>query len=128
MKNSSYFVKRILIFCIPFCAYLGIILLIDPYNYFNISRFTSKEKKGITNSLNYCFWKAIEFKNNPSQNIIIGDSRADNIDVDRIYRLTGESYFNFGYGGGSLPEMIKTFWYSVKITKLKRVYFFFLLY
>jgi hypothetical protein len=64
----------------------------------------------------------IDYKRNASPNILLGDSRTVKIDADRLFALTGDKYSNLSYGGGSVPEIVTTFWYAAKITHLRNVY------
>ena len=72
--------------------------------------------------MHYQLWKLIEYKRNPSPNIILGDSRALYIEPEKIQKIVNEQYFNFAYGGGTLSEIIDTFWYCAQSCKLKNVY------
>lgn len=117
------FFKKTTLFSIPFLIFIIGIVAIDPYNYFNYSRIISDEvKKSTSQKLQYCLWKMIDFKRQPCPNILLGDSRPYAIKTGKIYEIAGQPWFNFAYGGGSLPEIIKTFWYAVKIADLKNVY------
>lgn len=72
--------------------------------------------------MNYRIYKLLEFKNNPSNNILLGDSRTDSISTEELKKCNGQDYYNFSYGGGTLQEAIDSFWYATSITKLKNVY------
>jgi hypothetical protein len=98
--------------------------MIDPFNYFNISKIvTTKEKEEISRRVNYPLWHLIEFKNKPNENILIGDSRMSRLKTNLIKKITGECYYNFTYGGGTIEESISTFWETAKVTRLKNVVF-----
>lgn len=95
----------------------------DPFDFFGAPSFIPDEVKAPTASqLNPCLWKMKRFERAPSANILLGDSRMNAVSVERLKELTGEDYFNFGYGGGSLKESIDTFWFAAERVKLQRVY------
>lgn len=116
-------IVRLLIFGIPLYVYILAMVLVDPYNYFNISNLIdSNAKKEISYKLNYCIWKSIEFKRQPNPNILLGDSRVAGINTDEIKKDAHASFYNFAYGGATLPEIIDTFWFADRQVKLKIVY------
>lgn len=117
------FIQKMLLLSIPFVLYGLLMILVDPYNYFNVCNIINDRVKLETAyKLDNCLWKLIEYKRKPISNILLGDSRLENIDVKEIEKITGEKYYNFAYGGGSLPEIVDTFWYSTKKCKLRNVY------
>jgi hypothetical protein len=100
-----------------------VVLFIDPFNLLNNNIFVNKDfKKTVSPHLNERLWKSIEYKQNPIDKILLGDSRTRNMDTDYINKVSGEVYYNFGFGGGTLPEIIDTFWFADKCIKLKKVY------
>ncbi len=117
------FLVKSLIFTIPFLILFGTIAIVDPYEYFGLFEFLStNEKQKISYRLNYALWKLIKFRRNPVPNILLGDSRMNKINPDKIKEFSGEVYYNFSYGGGTLNEICKTFWEASKKTELKNVY------
>lgn len=62
------------------------------------------------------------FERAPAPNILLGDSRMQAVSAGRLKELTGEEFYNFGYGGGSLKESIDTFWFAAGRVKLRSVY------
>jgi hypothetical protein len=110
------------IFIIPYLIYSLIVVVVDPYNYFGLFKFTSNNEKAlISKKINYALWHLIEYKNAPVENILIGDSRMSRLKSDLIEQITGNKYYNFAYGGGTLEESISTFWEAEKIIDLKNV-------
>ncbi|MBN2227238.1 MAG: hypothetical protein JW763_07715 [candidate division Zixibacteria bacterium] len=98
-------------------------ILIDPFNYFGISSIIPDTYKAETSyRLNYRLWKMNAYRQQPTGNILLGDSRMLLLDADSISARTGQDYFNFAYGGGSLDEAIETFWFADSITSLQNVY------
>jgi hypothetical protein len=76
----------------------------------------------VTEQVNPIFSNLIEFKKHPSPYILLGDSRMKNMDLQKIKTLSGESYSNLAYGGASIIEIQKTFWFAARTTKLKKVF------
>lgn len=102
---------------------MAAVALVDPYNLFR----GAVESKNLTLSdtflkIDPCLWKCFDYQRNPVRNIILGDSRADNLDTKYIQDTTNEKYYNLAYGGGTLPEIIDTFWFATKQIKLQKVY------
>ncbi|WP_299430979.1 hypothetical protein [uncultured Maribacter sp.] len=116
------FVKKIIVFFIPLFLYLIIVVIIDPYNFFSNSNFIPLEtKKEISFKLNYPLFKLLAFKKKPTKNIILGDSRTNNLDINFINECAGKEFTNLAFGGGTLQEIINTFWEATKETKLEKV-------
>lgn len=123
MKNIYYekFVYSVLIMVLSGMAFIITVnFVVDPFNLNGIFNLGFR-KDIISYKANYRLYKMIAFKKNPSQNILLGDSRTDHLDPQLIKKITGEDYFNFAYGGGTLYEAIETFWYAANIKKLKNV-------
>jgi hypothetical protein len=117
------FLTRLLFYLIPLPVYLGIIFLIDPFNYIGSSKMFSDDVKiSISRKLNPLLWKQIEYDHSLSSRIILGDSRSANIKAVHINELTGKDYYNFAYPGGTLVDIMETFWYAESKVKLKEVY------
>lgn len=95
--------------------------IVDPFNMNDLFHF-GFDKKLISYRSNYRLYKIIEFNKHPIANILLGDSRMEALRTDLIDAATGQEYFNFAYGGGTLYEAIDTFWYAASIVKLKNVY------
>ena len=118
------FLGKIAIYLIPFPLYIGLVVLIDPYNYFNVSHLISQETKEETSSLfNPQLWKLIKYRHLKSDKIILGDSRSAQVNAEHLKQATGQEVYNFSYAGGTLVDMIETFWYVVDIKDINSVYF-----
>jgi hypothetical protein len=100
-----------------------LLLLIDPFNLFNVGHLVGNEaKRNTALKINSVLWKIIEYRKNPKENILLGDSRMNNLKTDKIKEVSGTDYYNFAYGGGSIEEIVETVWYASKLKKLKRIY------
>ncbi len=117
------FLKKGLLFSIPFLLYAALIVAVDPFNYFGVSPLIDEANKRATASkLHYTLWKTIDFLRDPRPNLILGDSRMGQIQVPSVEKVTGDRYFNFSYGGGTIPELIDTFYFATRHVKVERVY------
>jgi len=115
--------SKLFLFSLPFLIFVTVVVLVDPFNLFNVSRLIEPEYKLKTSAkLHYALWKLIEFRRAPAENILLGDSRTNALDVSRIESVSGEKYYNFAYGGGTVPEIVDTFWYAVQIKKPRKVF------
>lgn len=123
------FLRRILIFSIPILIYCVIIIVVDPYNYFfNKNFIPDKVKIYVINRSaksmprGNTLWKFNDFIRHAKTNIIIGDSRAFDLDVKKIKEISGEDYYNFGVPGGNFNSIIETFWFAAHTKELRKVY------
>ena len=114
---------KLFFFAMPFIILALIILRVDPYNYFSYDPQKAIIKKYIAHKVNYALWKLIEYRRDPQPNILLGDSQMGRLKSEDIQKIAGVEYYNFSYGGGTLPEMINTFWFAAERTQLKNVYF-----
>jgi hypothetical protein len=120
----KYFFKRLLIFIIPVALYMLLVLFIDPYNYFSISKgiVSDKIKRKISYEISNPLYELVEAEKKPSSYVLLGSSQTGLFTPDVIKEYTGHEFINMSYGGGTLPEIISTFWELANHTKLKEVY------
>ncbi|WP_209330843.1 hypothetical protein [Lunatimonas salinarum] len=112
------FIQKTLLFLIPFGIYFILVLVIDPFNYFNGYGYNEPSRKyDIAEEQSPHLFKMIKFKNEPKRNIVIGDSRSNAL----YYRFEQQNWGNLAYGGASLREMIDSFWYAVSISPIDSV-------
>lgn len=103
--------------------YAGFILLIDPYNYFGISSFIDNDlKERTTYMINPVLGNMLEFKNNPSPDITISDSRFAHKDLEGIKKNTGTEFSELYAHDGLIQEFISFFRFADSHVKLKTVY------
>lgn len=114
---------------IPFFLIALVVTIIDPYHYFFSRHFIPDTVKLQVINRNEksmprgnTLWKAIAYSRNPSPNVIIGDSRAFDLNPDTIQKLSHLPCFNFGVPGGNIRSVIETFWYVSRIMKPERLY------
>jgi hypothetical protein len=126
--KRKYFLKGLL-FGIPFMLYAVFIIVIDPYEFINVSGIISdKEKIAVLNRSDESgprgniFWKVIHFGRKPVKNVILGDSQGRKLDENLISELSGEPYFNFCVPGSSYETLFEIFWFAAGKTRLENVY------
>jgi hypothetical protein len=126
---AKYFFKALL-FALPVLFYVLIILVVDPYNFIGLfkviddkDKFLVVQRTDESSPRGNILWKTVAFRQNPTPNIIIGDSQGKDIDVSIIKRNTGEDYFNFCAPGASFSTIFKTFWFATEQTRIKKVCF-----
>ncbi len=123
------FIKKILVFLIPVAIYVLLIVIIDPFAYFNIVPLIDDKVKiqsffhsPKTSMLGNMLWKLNDFNHHPKQNLIIGDSRAFQIKPEQIKALTGEEFYNLAVPGSDCKTVIDLFWYAVDRVDVTKVY------
>ncbi len=115
-------VGRFALMAAPFLAYGAVILAVDPYNRFGISSLVAdRYKEDISFKLNYAMWEMLQYRHDPAPNLLIGDSRMMNLPTETIDQVSGVTWANLAYGGGSLREAIDTFRFAAEQTELERV-------
>ena len=106
-KEVKKILKRILLFSMPFLVWCITVIIVDPFNYFNTSNIISQDiKEKSSRKLNSLMYNCTDFKNNPKQNIIIGDSRIRKFSTDVIHRITGDEYHALYSNAAKLNEII----------------------
>ena len=115
------FIKKSLLFIIPFLAWGIIVFVVDPFNYFNKSSLISNKAKINAENLNTLLFRTIDFVNYPSKNILIGDSRTDALPVDLIEKYTNENFQKLNTNATKLNEIFDLFYFSNEIKKIETV-------
>ncbi len=106
-------IKKLLIYIIPFVIALVWFFGFEPYDYLNIKGdafYMSKPLSSTRELLLTC-----------PENVIFGDSRMANMNVDYIEEITGERYTMMAFGGATLNDAINEFWYATEHTDMKKV-------
>lgn len=118
------FIATILYFIVPFLIMTLIFVLIDPYNIFRREQNEKllELKKQISYKKNYALYKLQDYYYNPTDIIILGDSRANHLSEQSFDSICGEKITNLAYGGGTIQEIIETFWIINRMHTLKKVY------
>lgn len=122
-SQMRIFWVRLLLFTSPWVAYCLAIYLVDPFCFLNAPAIISPQVKfPIANQLNPCLWKMHQFRGQPVGSILLGDSRMDSIRASEVSAAAGEPYFNLAYGGATLREVVDTFWFAQRQTRLRNVF------
>jgi hypothetical protein len=119
-----WFLIRGLIFASPFIAWAAAVVVVDPFDYFNVSHVYTEDNK-IKNaaSLNWVVFNMLKEKHAPSENLIIGDSRAESLPLDQIDELTGQKFFKLSANALKLNESFDLYDFANSIRPVKRVVF-----
>lgn len=118
------FIGKSLRFCWPFLLIWAGVLVIDPYDFFWKEPFVqNNEKTTVAYELNYALFKYLRFAEQPVERVVFGDSRMESLRPEQFQKITGKPYFNFAIGGGTVPEMVESFWYASRHSQLKEVTF-----
>ena len=121
-KDLKKIITRFSVFAMPILIWIGLLSIVDPFNYFQLNNFiTIKSKEKTAKKFNSLLYNTIAFKNNPSPNIIIGDSRIKRFPLESIKKLSGDDYFILHSNAAKLNEIIDLFWLCNDFTKLENV-------
>jgi hypothetical protein len=119
---------KILAYTLPFIMASVFVLLVDPYNVFNMSHIFTDENKikclkrsDAVAPRGNMLWKTIEFKRHPTPDIVLGDSRVYNISEEAFDKRTGGDFTNLSVPGANMRTIIKMFWMADAYSDLKNV-------
>ncbi len=122
MSDFRRLAKRLIILCLPFLLAAGLIFVIDPFNFFAVSRIIPENIKApIASQFNPCFWQLNKFAHEPGDNVLLGDSRMVLL-PEEIKAVSGEDYVNLGFGGGTVREIVDAFKVVTQKVALKKLY------
>ena len=121
-KDLKKIITKFSVFAMPILIWIALLSIVDPFNYFQLNNFiTIKSKEKTAKKFNSLLYNTIAFKNNPSPNIIIGDSRIKRFPLESIKKLSGDDYFILHSNAAKLNEIIDLFWLTNKKIKLENV-------
>lgn len=116
--------KRFLLNCfyltIPFIVWAVVTVVVDPFNYFNFDFFSKSSKKS-AEGLNQLMYRTIDYKHDPCENILIGDSRTDLLPINLIEKLSNKKYKKLNTNAAKLNEIFELFYLVNEQKPLKRV-------
>lgn len=122
------FLVQVFIFTLPFILACLIIILIDPYNFYNYYKINDNNSKLKIINRSYesevrgnVLWKIFEFKRKPFKNIIIGDSQCYDINMTLLNKTSGNEYYNLSIPGANIETKLAFFWFAAAETKLNHV-------
>ena len=112
-KEVKILLRKGSVFIFPIIAWICIVVIVDPFNYFNVSNTISENaKERSAQQINSLLYNTINFKNNLTNSIIIGDSRIRKLPTEEIKKLTGDDYYTMHSNAAKLNEIIDLFWFS----------------
>jgi hypothetical protein len=116
------FIKNIAFFGLPLVLWAFFVILIDPFNYFNFSSLISKKiKEQNALEVNPLLYNAIDYRNDPCENVLIGDSRTEALPIDEIELICGETYKKLTIDGAKLNEIFDLIFLANGQKKLKHL-------
>jgi len=117
------FLKKLVLFVLPFLAYGATVVIVDPYRLFNLTALIPPEtKRKVARPNNYALWTVLDFDRAPGPHILLGDSKAEKFDPGEIGRVSGLEFRNLAMGGASSPEIIDLFWHATRRVTLRNVW------
>jgi hypothetical protein len=118
------FFKRGLLFAVPLLLWMLAIVVIDPFDYFDVSHvFREQTKIANAASLNLLTFNMLKELHNPCENLIIGDSRAESLPLARIEKITGQRYFLLSGNALKLNESVDLFYFANRQLPVKHAVF-----
>lgn len=122
------FLKNIILFSIPFWIYAAFIIIIDPYEFINISHLipASVKIKAINRNdesgpRGNILWKMIHYRRHPVPSVLLGDSQTRGISRSMMNGLSGKPWYNMSVPGASYETMFDLFDFAVQQGKVKEV-------
>lgn len=123
MQTKRFF-KRGLLFVSPFILWTVVIIVVDPFDYFNMSHvFTERAKEETAAKVNSLTFNMLKEEHEPCENIIIGDSRAEALPLERIEQITGQRWFKLSAYALKLNESMDLFYFANRVKPVKNVVF-----
>lgn len=95
-------------------------VIVDPYRMHGLFDL-GLDKERIATKKHGQLYKAIEYPRLKSSYLVLGDSRARALRNKLFHQVGFTDMYNFAYSGGTLPEMVETFWYAAEHADLKGV-------
>lgn len=114
------FLKKIFLIISPIILWGLIIILIDPFCYFDHS-IVNKEHKKSSEMLNTLLYRTIDYEKHPCENMLIGDSRTDALPKELIEKLTSKKWKKLNTNAAKLNEIFDLFYMANENLKIKRV-------
>jgi len=115
--------KRLMLFAAPFLVLTVFVGVVDPFDCLGVSNLVPDSvKSAVAEPLHNPLWKVEKFEQAPVSRLILGDSSMASINVNELHSVTGQEYFNFAYGGGTLAEALDTYWFAAARIHLDAVY------
>lgn len=108
------FILKLVMALIPFILYAVLFVSFEPYNYWGIKPL--KTGRWATPLA-----RVREFMREPSEYLILGDSRMNLFDLDYVEELTGHRYANLSTGGEELNLTLELYEWALEHVEPKKV-------
>ena len=115
------FLRTITYFSIPFFIWALIVVLVDPFNYFNKIHLIERNAKINAENLNTLLYRSIDFVNRPTNNILIGDSRTDALPLKLIEKYSKKEFKKLNTNATKLNEIFELFYMANERKKIDKV-------
>lgn len=106
--------KKLLLYSIPFLLLFLLFFVFETYNYFGL-------KEDLYQTAPLASMRRVVTEK-PTK-IILGDSRAANLNEGYVRELSGEDFTKLAYGGAQIGESIDLFWWATEHAMLEKVVF-----
>lgn len=103
------FLRNAALLLLPLFLYGLTVFMIDPFDYFNHKIVSNHFKKDAKN-LNTLLDRTLSYVNEPCRNIILGDSRANNLNLEMISTYTKQDWKKLNNNAAKLNEIIDLFY------------------
>ncbi|HVO47233.1 MAG TPA: hypothetical protein VMT29_12945 [Steroidobacteraceae bacterium] len=115
--------SRATLLSLPFVLLAILVAIVDPFDCLGLSSVVAEQVKFVVaQPLHNPLWKVQKFRSAPQSRLILGDSSMASLNAADIRAASGQDYFNFAYGGGTLAEAIDTYWLAARSVHLEAVY------
>jgi hypothetical protein len=113
-----------LLFATPFFIWLLIIVVVDPFDYFDLFHgIPAHVKRENAAALNTLMFNMLKEVHNPAENLIIGDSRVESLSLEQIEDITGKRYQRLASNALKLNEAVDLFWFANRRKRVSHVLF-----
>jgi len=115
--------RKLALLALPFVIYAAVIVILDPFHFFEFSSTKLDALRArAAIPLNESIWKLAGYSHHLSSNLLLGDSRTDNLPTEQMASMLGEPVYNMAFGAATINEMVDSFWYADSTVQLKRVW------
>lgn len=97
-------------------------LVVDPFNR-NGWVPLPLPKGQVSLQAHYRLYRIVAFRNTPRTFLLFGDSRGALIGGNHFPPALRQQFFNFSYGGGTIPEMLDSFWFALDHARPEKIIF-----
>ena len=116
------FISNSIILFLPCLIWVFIVIIVDPFNYFNIIHLGEEEvKEKNAQTLNQLLFKTIDYINDPTENILLGDSRTQALSIDQIKSISNLDFKQLTIGASKLNELIQMIYYFQNSNEIKNI-------